>query len=148
MKKTDKDVSKYSQTEPKKKHSLFRKILLIIAAALGMYVFAALAPALLKDDGIHKYSGVQQKVAKAALGETYDTDILPFFVYFVKAMVEDVYPVCSEKDIKDDDLLTTNCKTFVFHPYSSSSYKVKVVRYTFFGEKTETLYYRGAYLGV
>ena len=140
-----KETSQKPESRKLAKKTVVRRFLLGAVIILGVYVLAALLPPLLKDDGISKYSGVQERVARAALDSAYRTDMIPFFFHFIKASVSEVYPVCSERD---KNTIAEECSRFIFNPDSTSSYNVRVKYYTFFGKEQKTVIFRGDYLGI
>jgi hypothetical protein len=108
--------------------------------AVALVVALAIAIPFSKDDNINKYSGVQRKVAQAAIDMEYDVaarEKIPHYYKFLKATVEGVHLKCSEESIRRNpaEYTTLNCRKRQYDPQRPSAYMVTVAEWTFFGIK-------------
>jgi hypothetical protein len=52
---------------------------------------------LSKGDGVERYTGLDRRYVDGAMERVHTNYGLPYYVYFLKATIEGVYPACSKE---------------------------------------------------
>lgn len=123
-------------TQKWKRLKKWQKISVIVILVFGFFWWMLGVP-LTKDDGISKFSGEKQDIARAALEPMYHDGsggTLPYFFYYLRASVEDVRYECS-RITTHEVLPKSECETGSNKNYAT--YWVKVATWTFFGIKVD-----------